>query len=95
MVRISPVSASEAILIDNPSPFTLPIYGTTYTGRSLEHLLSADKIMRDAASIPFPLFTVQIVNKIGFDWTCSLLGFISLVLRAGFMGIQQIRPGVA
>ena len=27
-----------------------------------------------------PLFTVQLVEAIGFDWTCSLLAFVALVL---------------
>ena len=42
--------------------------------------LAADNIMRYGASIPFPLITVQMMDKIGFDWSCSLIGFISLVL---------------
>lgn len=42
--------------------------------------LAADNIMRYGASIPFPLFTIQMVDNIGFDWSCSLIGFISLVL---------------
>ena len=36
--------------------------------------------MRYAACMAIPLFTVQMVEAIGFDWTCSLLAFIALVL---------------
>ncbi|EMD32362.1 hypothetical protein CERSUDRAFT_108809 [Gelatoporia subvermispora B] len=41
---------------------------------------SANTIMRSAVGAGFPLFTVQMFNKLGINWACTLIGLIGLVM---------------
>jgi hypothetical protein len=60
---------------------SFPIYKNDVYGAALGNsALGAENFMRYGASMAVPLFTVQLVDSIGFDWTCSLLAFITLVL---------------
>jgi hypothetical protein len=60
---------------------SFPIYKNDVYGAALGNsALGAENIMRYGASMAIPLFTVQLVEAIGFDWTCSLLAFVALVL---------------
>jgi hypothetical protein len=42
--------------------------------------LAADTIVRYLFSAATPLFTVQMMKRLGFGWGISLLGFIALAL---------------
>lgn len=60
---------------------SFPIYKNDVYGAALGNsALGAENIMRYGASMAIPLFTVQLVEAMGFDWTCSLLAFVALVL---------------
>jgi hypothetical protein len=52
------------------------IYGAKFGASAF----ATDVMMRYLLSAPVPLFTVQMIDKIGFDWSMSLLGFIGLAL---------------
>lgn len=59
----------------------LPIYNndvyTTHYGASV---LAASTFMRFIMSASFPLFTAQMIDRLGFAWATSLLGFITVGL---------------
>ncbi|KAE8443226.1 hypothetical protein EG329_002094 [Mollisiaceae sp. DMI_Dod_QoI] len=59
----------------------LPIYNNdvyaTHYGASV---MAATTFMRFAISSSFPLFTVQMINNLGFAWATSLLGFITVAM---------------
>jgi hypothetical protein len=52
------------------------VYGTQYGASAL----AADNIVRYLFSFGIPLFTRQMINKLGFQWTGNLLGFLALAL---------------
>ena len=54
------------------------VYGTHFGASAL----AADNILRYLFSAAVPLFTVQMIDKLGFAWSISLLAFISLALLA-------------
>jgi len=59
----------------------LPIYNndvyTTHYGASV---LAASTFMRFVVSANFPLFTAQMIDRLGFAWAISLLGFITVAM---------------
>jgi hypothetical protein len=65
----------------SPPLSSLPIYNndvyTTHYGASV---LAASTFMRFILSASFPLFTLQVVDRLGFAWATSLLGFITVGL---------------
>ena len=42
--------------------------------------MAANGLARYALGAAFPLFTVQMYQKLGIDWATSLLGFVALAL---------------
>ncbi|KAK2593450.1 hypothetical protein QQS21_008823 [Conoideocrella luteorostrata] len=52
----------------------------TYHGTVIASATSANGLARYGFAGAFPLFTIQMYDKLGIDWACSLLGFVSLVL---------------
>jgi len=59
----------------------LPIYNndvyTTHYGASV---LASSTFLRFIVAASFPLFTTPIINKLGFAWAASILGFVSVGL---------------
>jgi hypothetical protein len=51
--------------------------------------LAAQSFMRNVFGAGFPLFSIQMNNKLGFDWSMSLLGIaiLRLVSDSGFIGL--------
>ena len=51
--------------------------------------LAAQSFMRNVFGAGFPLFSIQMNNKLGFDWSMSLLGIaiLSLLSDSGFIGL--------
>lgn len=52
------------------------VYGIEYGASAL----AADNIVRYLFSFSVPLFTIQMVNRLGFLWTANMLAFLSLIL---------------
>jgi hypothetical protein len=52
------------------------VYGAEFGASSF----AVDVAMRYTFSSIFPLFTIQMVNRIGFDWTITLCAFVLLAL---------------
>lgn len=52
----------------------------SYPAIILASALAANNFARYIMSSVFPLFTVQMYEKLGIDWASSLFGFVSLVL---------------
>lgn len=42
--------------------------------------LAANSFLRSTAAAAFPLFTIQMYNKLGFQWASSLLAFLTLAM---------------
>ena len=51
----------------------------TYHGTTVASAASANSFARYLFSAAFPLFTVQMFQKLGIPWASSLLGFVALV----------------
>jgi hypothetical protein len=66
------------------------IYGSAYGASSL----AADNIIRYLFSFSVPLFTVQMIDKIGFLWSINLLAFLSLALAPVPVVIFLKGPGL-
>lgn len=59
----------------------VPVYRNDFYGyRYGASALAADNIVRYTVSAAIPLFTVQMIDGLGFGWAMSLLAFISLLL---------------
>ncbi|KAN0104562.1 MFS general substrate transporter [Hyaloscypha variabilis] len=59
----------------------LPIYNNdVYTIHYGASVLAASTFMRFVVSSSFPLFTVQMIDCLGFAWATSLLGFITVAM---------------
>ncbi|CAK7198398.1 hypothetical protein SEUCBS139899_001059 [Sporothrix eucalyptigena] len=54
--------------------------GDTYTGSIVASGASANSLARYSLASVFPLFTIQMYEKLGINWASSLLGFISVAL---------------
>ncbi|KAF4436463.1 MFS general substrate transporter [Fusarium austroafricanum] len=52
------------------------IYGAKYGSSAF----AAEVMIRYVLSAPVPLFTVQMIKRIGFNWSMSLVGFICVAL---------------
>ncbi|KAK1758911.1 major facilitator superfamily transporter [Echria macrotheca] len=59
---------------------TLQFTVDTYTGSVVASATSANSLTRYGLGGAFPLFAVQMYEKLGIAWATSLLGFISLAL---------------
>jgi hypothetical protein len=42
--------------------------------------MAANDLLRYIFGAVFPLFTVQMYNRLGFQWALSLLGFVTIAL---------------
>lgn len=58
----------------------LQYIGDTYTGAIVASAASANSLARYCLAGAFPLFTLQMYEKLGINWASSLLGFISVAL---------------
>ncbi|OKL61553.1 hypothetical protein UA08_03457 [Talaromyces atroroseus] len=54
--------------------------GYTYKGNVVASSASANCLARYTFSGIFPLFTIQMYERLGIDWASSLLGFVALAL---------------
>ncbi|KAJ5511293.1 Major facilitator superfamily [Penicillium expansum] len=52
----------------------------TYHGLTVASAMSANGLARYGLAAAFPLFTIQMYNKLGTEWASSLLGFIAVAL---------------
>ncbi|KAL7939956.1 major facilitator superfamily domain-containing protein [Trichoderma barbatum] len=52
----------------------------TYTGNTVASASSSNSLARYAFAAVFPLFTIQMYEKLGVGWAASLLGFITVAL---------------
>ncbi|MCJ1352781.1 MAG: hypothetical protein MMC33_002765 [Icmadophila ericetorum] len=52
----------------------------TYGPRTGASAMAANGMLRYTSGAAFPLFTVQMYNRLGISWATSLLGFLSLAL---------------
>jgi len=66
-----------------------------YHGTTIASAASANSLARYALGAAFPLFTLQMYERLGIEWASSLLGFIALALMpvpwAFFKFGKQIR----
>ncbi|CAH0024439.1 unnamed protein product [Clonostachys rhizophaga] len=78
----SPAAAISFFAWGNISIFitTFQYKTDTYTGNVIASAASANSLARYGFAAAFPLFTVQMYQKLGIPWASSLLGFFSLVL---------------
>ena len=51
-----------------------------YKALNAASAIAANSLLRYMLAAAFPLFTVQMYNKLGVDWAASLLGFISVAM---------------
>ncbi|ODV60355.1 MFS transporter [Ascoidea rubescens DSM 1968] len=63
------------IFFSNISYFAL-----SYPPLSVASALAANNLLRYSLASVFPLFTVQMYDKLGIDWASSLFGFIALLM---------------
>lgn len=54
--------------------------GDTYTGSIVASGASANSLARYSLASVFPLFTIQMYEKLGINWASSLLGFVAVAL---------------
>ena len=76
-------SAFLAIIIFHPNTaqLCLPIYNNdVYTTQYGASVFAASTFMRFIISASFPLFTVQMIERLSFAWATSLLGFITVAM---------------
>ncbi|KAL2014031.1 hypothetical protein VTN00DRAFT_1556 [Thermoascus crustaceus] len=66
------------------------VYGPLYGASAL----AANGILRYALGGSFPLFTVEMCNKLGIDWAVSLLGFIAVALLPVPWALFRYGPAV-
>ncbi|CAG8356792.1 unnamed protein product [Penicillium salamii] len=64
------------------------VYGAEFGASSF----AVDVAMRYTFSSVFPLFTTQMVDRIGFDWTISLCAFVLLALAPVPFVLQRYGP---
>jgi hypothetical protein len=71
----------EELTIESHTQLAWPLYKNDIYGPSYgASVLAIETMMRYLFSGAVPLFTIQMIDKIGFQWSVSLLGFISLAL---------------
>jgi hypothetical protein len=72
---------SELYVADSNLQLALPVYKKdVYRERFAASAFAAQNFIRFLLSAPFPLFTVQMVNNLGFGWAISLLGLITMAM---------------
>ncbi|GME45012.1 Benomyl methotrexate resistance protein [Neofusicoccum parvum] len=76
LVAAVPFAWGNLSIFIGTSQFIVQTYGPL-TGASA---IAANGIARYTISAAFPLFTIQMYQKLGIDWATSLLGFISLAM---------------
>ncbi|KIH86294.1 hypothetical protein SPBR_08338 [Sporothrix brasiliensis 5110] len=54
--------------------------GDTFTGSIVASSASANSLARYSLASVFPLFTIQMYEKLGINWASSLLGFVAIAL---------------
>ncbi|KAH7114018.1 major facilitator superfamily domain-containing protein, partial [Dactylonectria macrodidyma] len=59
---------------------TIQYVADTYHGSVVASAAAANSLARYGFAGVFPLFTIQMYQKLGIDWASSLLGFIALAL---------------
>ncbi|TPX07085.1 uncharacterized protein E0L32_010980 [Thyridium curvatum] len=59
---------------------TIQYITDTYHGSVVASAASANSLARYCFAGAFPLFTIQMYDKLGIDWASSLLGFVALLL---------------
>ncbi|CEI67367.1 hypothetical protein FVEN_g5749 [Fusarium venenatum] len=59
---------------------TMQYITDTYHGNVVASAASANSLARYGFAGVFPLFTIQMYEKLGIDWASSLLGFVALAL---------------
>ncbi|KAJ5289088.1 MFS general substrate transporter [Penicillium angulare] len=75
------------------SQLVYPLYKNEVYGAELgASSFAVDVAMRYTFSSVFPLFTVQMVNRIGFNWTISLCAFVLLALAPVPVVLQKYGP---
>lgn len=75
------VSITWTLLILDRTQLVYPLYKNEIYGAELgASSFAVDVAMRYTFSSVFPLFTIQMVDRIGFDWTISLCAFVLLAL---------------
>ena len=52
----------------------------TYQALTGASALAANGLLRYTFGAAFPLFTLQMYERLGIDWATSLLGFLTIVL---------------
>jgi hypothetical protein len=76
MVAIIPFAWGNLCIFISLIQFT----SDTYHGTTIASAISANGVARYVLAGVFPLFTLQMYEKLGIGWASSLLGFISLAL---------------
>lgn len=66
------------------------VYGAEFGASSF----AVDVAMRYTFSSVFPLFTIQMVNHIGFEWTITLCAFVLLALTPVPLVLQSYGPAL-
>jgi hypothetical protein len=56
--------------------------------------VAANTMVRSAVAAAFPLFTVQMFQKLGINWACTLLGFIALLLSPSAFLFYRYGPKI-
>ncbi len=79
---ISPVIAIVPFAWGNMCIFIslMQYMGDTYPGAIVASGASANSLARYALAGAFPLFTLQMYEKLGINWASSLLGFVAVAL---------------
>jgi hypothetical protein len=70
-----------AIPVTNSSQISTCMYLIdTYAALTAASAIAANGLLRYILGGTFPLFTIQMYEKLGIGWATSLLGFISLAM---------------
>ncbi|KAH8826531.1 MFS polyamine transporter [Flagelloscypha sp. PMI_526] len=56
--------------------------------------VAANTMVRSAVAAAFPLFTVQMFQKLGINWACTLIGFIALILSPSAFLFYRYGPKI-
>ncbi|KAI0644022.1 MFS polyamine transporter [Trametes meyenii] len=70
-----PVGAAVALVFNSFLSYLIDTY-LQYSASAF----SANTIIRSCVGASFPLFTVQMFDRLGINWACTLIGFCALLL---------------
>ncbi|KAI0354077.1 MFS polyamine transporter [Trametes cingulata] len=70
-----PIGASVALIFNSFLAYLIDTY-LQYSASAF----SANAIVRSCVGAAFPLFTVQMFDRLGINWACTLIGFCALLL---------------